>query len=77
MEIGIADSLIVSLRELIHIIVSFDLRALIERIDRFALCLYLGIEILKLLIVVRGKLLLRLNLLLDLLLLFLGSFALL
>lgn len=77
MEVCIADGLIVSLRKFIHVIVSFDLRSLVERIDRLALCLHLSIEVFKLLIVIGDELLLRLNLLLDLLLLFLGSFALL
>jgi hypothetical protein len=77
LEVRISNGLIIGLRKLVNVIVSLDLSCLVERVDCLSLRLHLGIEVLKLLIIVQKRLLLRLNLYWNLLLLLLGSLTLL
>jgi hypothetical protein len=52
LEVIIPNSLIIGLRKLVNVVVSFDLSCLVQWIDSLSLSLHLGIEVLKLLIIV-------------------------
>jgi len=52
LEVIVPNRLIIGLRKFVNIVVSLDLSCLIEWIDSLSLSLHLGIEVLKLLIIV-------------------------
>ena len=52
LEVSIPNGLIIGLWKLVYVVVSLDLSCLVEGIDSLSLRLHLGIEVLKLLIIV-------------------------